>query len=400
MPLLTDYNQFAGTHWETGTVHNYYAYRGVTAPHNNQPYSEAFLLGVSGGINFGYFTFAYDGYDPQCNILTRNTFDPFDTMLSRLGVIQNLQQTASPKRGVDNLVNCLDEGLPAIIWADMWSLPYNGLTYDAGMWGYFPILVYGYDDETAQIADRATVPLTSSASALATARGRVKKYKHRLLTLDPPNPNKLATAVQLGISDCIKLFTEKPPKGSKNNFGLQAYQFWAELLTNPKRRKSWAKEFPAGIKLYAGLSSAYTFGLTFGKGTTSDGERGIYAEFLEEAAILLGKPMLNRAANKFRESGKAWEKLGELLLPADTPFAQIRGLVDEQRTLFASQGNASLPRREEINRQLAQIRQQMDDDFPLMPAEVAELQENIAEQLLLIHDIEQSAIELMKQGIT
>ena len=32
MPKLDNYHQFAGLHWETGTVRNFYAYRGVKAP--------------------------------------------------------------------------------------------------------------------------------------------------------------------------------------------------------------------------------------------------------------------------------------------------------------------------------------------------------------------------------
>jgi hypothetical protein len=51
-----------GRHWETGSVCNYFAYRGVKAPHTGQPYSEALLLGVSGGSSWGIF-FAYKGYD-------------------------------------------------------------------------------------------------------------------------------------------------------------------------------------------------------------------------------------------------------------------------------------------------------------------------------------------------
>ncbi len=74
MPTIADYNQFEGTHWETGSIRNFMAARGFTAPHTGKPYSEAFLLGISGGITVGYFNFAYEGVDPQCNILTRNTF--------------------------------------------------------------------------------------------------------------------------------------------------------------------------------------------------------------------------------------------------------------------------------------------------------------------------------------
>ena len=53
MPTITNYNQFNGTHWETGSVHNFFAQRGFTAPHTGRPYSEALLLGVSGGIVMG-----------------------------------------------------------------------------------------------------------------------------------------------------------------------------------------------------------------------------------------------------------------------------------------------------------------------------------------------------------
>ena len=84
---------FTGRHWETGSIHNALAMQGVKAPHTDQPYSEALLLGVSGGIAFGYFTFEYKGYLPHVSLLTRNTFDSFTTILERLGIPQDVQQT-------------------------------------------------------------------------------------------------------------------------------------------------------------------------------------------------------------------------------------------------------------------------------------------------------------------
>ena len=85
MTVLPDYDRFTGRHWETGSVANALAYRGVKAPHTGHHFSEALLMGVSGGAVMGYFNFSYENYDPQTRILTRNTFDPWDTMLSRLG---------------------------------------------------------------------------------------------------------------------------------------------------------------------------------------------------------------------------------------------------------------------------------------------------------------------------
>lgn len=143
MPILNNYQQFNGRHWETGTVCKFLAYTGVKAPHTGRPYSEALLMGISGGVVMGYFSFAYKGYDPQARILTRNTFDPLDTMLARLGVVQHRRHTTSPEKGVANLLDTLEGGEPAIVWADYFSLPYNAFPYDEGMWAMFPILVYG-----------------------------------------------------------------------------------------------------------------------------------------------------------------------------------------------------------------------------------------------------------------
>src|SRR4051812_27608431 len=83
-----------GRHYETGTLHNAWALCGAVAPHTGQPYSEALLLGVSGGITFGYFTFAYGGELPHLALLTRNTFGPFETILDRLAAPREVRQTA------------------------------------------------------------------------------------------------------------------------------------------------------------------------------------------------------------------------------------------------------------------------------------------------------------------
>ena len=395
MPKLNDYHQFNGRHWETGTVCNFYNYRSVKAPHTGRPYSEAFFLGVSGGIVMGYFVFAYEGYDPMARILTRNTFDPWDTMLSRLGVVQHIQHTTKPEKGLSNLLNSLEEGVPAIVWADLFSLHYNAIPPDEGMWGMMPILVYGHETDAVWIADRAKVPLTVTPKELAAARARVKKTKFRVVTLDPPDEGKLATAVTQGIWDCINLFTEQPPKGSKNNFGFAAYQHWADMLVKPKAKRSWAKEFPPGAKLYAGLTSAFTDIETFGHEGGAD--RGKYADFLEEASLILHKPALKPIAQQFRVSAAAWHELGLALLPDEVPLLQeTRQLMLEGHRLFLEKGNAGLTERRAVNGRLSTIKAEIAADFPLNDAEVQALQENIRAKILAIHDIEQKAIAALQ----
>lgn len=397
MPILANYQHFAGRHWETGTLHNYYAYRGVKAPHTGQPYSEALFLGVSGGIVLGYFSFAYAGHDPHVALLTRNTFDPLNTMLARLGVVQEVLQTSKPEKGLHHLLDTLADGLPAIVWADRWSLPYNALSPADDMWAMLPLLVYGYEAMADQvwIADRARVPLTVTTGELAAARGRVKQDKYRILTLDLPDPDKLPAAVAAGIWDCINLYTEKPPKGSANNFGLQAFQHWADLLTKPKQRMSWAKAFPPGAPFYAGLTSTFShFGAV---GIKGDADRALYADFLDEAALILNKPALIEVAQQFRQSALAWRALGNILLPDPvTPFHETRLLLERRRHLFTEQGDATRAERQQINARLHAIRTAMNTDFPLNAAQVMTLCQQISTQLLHIRDQEQAAITQLR----
>jgi hypothetical protein len=395
MPKLNDYHQFNGRHWETGTIHNFYAYRGIKAPHTGEPYSEALLMGVSGGAVMGYFVFSYEGYDPMARILTRNTFDPWDTLLSRLGVAQHIQHTGKAEKGLSNLLNTLEEGVPAIVWADMFSLPYNALPLDEGMWGMMPLLVYGHEADAVWIADRARVPLIVSPDELAKSRSRVKKDKFRIITLDPPNEEKLATAVTQGIWSCISLFTEKPPKGSKNNFGFAAYQHWANMLIKPKAKRSWAKEFPRGDKLYAGLTSAFSDIETFGHEGGAD--RGKYADFLDEASLILNKPDLKSVAQQFRVSKEAWHKLGQALLPDETPLLQeTRQLMLQGYQLFLDKGKDGLAERLEVNGRLNAIKAEITDNFPLNEGETQTFLENIRTHVLEIHDIEKEAITALQ----
>ena len=401
MTILSDYNSFTGTHWETGSIANALAHRGLTAPHSGQPYSEALLMGVSGGAVMGYFNFAYEGYDPHARILTRNTFDPWDTQLSRLGVVQNIQHTGKPERGVRNLVEALEEGHAAIVWADIFSLPYNALSLDGGMWAMFPHVVYGYDEETniAHLADRIPRSITIPADVLQAARARVKKDKFRVVTLDPPLADKLASAVQLGIWDSIKLYTEAPPKGSKNNFGLRAFDWWAEQLTNPRARMSWEKVFPPGRKMLAGLTSAYDDIIHFGK-RDDPADRLKFAAFLEEAATILDRPALADVAAQFRVAARAWRALSIVLLPDDVePFRQYRELMDRSYRLFVEKGTDATEERQIIGQQQEAILSAMETGFPLDAPAVQALRENIATHVLAIRDIEAAAVAALKEAM-
>lgn len=397
MPMLDNYNAFDGYYFQTASIRNALDYQGIKAPHTGKAFSEALLFGVSGGMNFGYFYFHYKGYDPMVNILTRNTFNLFEPILERLGIPCDVKRTTSADKGRKNLINALENGDAPIVFADMWTIPYNALEHDAGMWGMMPLVVYGYDDDCVYIADRARIGLTAPTAKFDEARSRVKKDKHRIITLSIPDEAKLASAVTMGIRDCIKLFTEKPPKGSANNFGFKAYEHWIKLLTRDGTKSSWAKTLPRGRELYAGLTSAFHFSQQFGKDESRTAERHMMADFLDEASLILEKPDLAQISPKFRASGEAWKTLGDTLLPDDIPlFKESKEVMVEKHELFLNEGNQSTEKRRELTQYEETLKTQ-SENFPLSDEQVNQLKESIAEQVKVVHDLEHDAILSLRE---
>ena len=112
MSIIQNYHQFEGRHYETGPIHNVLAHLGVKAPHTGQALSEAMLMGISGGATFGYFLFDYKGHDPMLSLLSRNTFDPLETLLTRLAVPREVKQTTDAKKAEANLFEVLESKTP------------------------------------------------------------------------------------------------------------------------------------------------------------------------------------------------------------------------------------------------------------------------------------------------
>jgi len=397
--------KFTGRHWETGSIHNALALQGVKAPHTGKPYSEALLLGVSGGIAFGYFTFEYKGYLPHVAMLTRNTFNPLSTTLERLGIAQDIQQTNKVDIAEKNLQNVLDTGLYPLMWVDYFSMPYRGLDADKGMWGMMPVLAVASDGKTVTVADRSTQPLQVSMSDMTKARGRVKEDKYKLMTLNAPQTTKLAGAVHKGICQAISLFTEMPPKGARDNFGFAAYQKLADMLINKRNKQSWERLFPTGNRMYHALAGspvqpgAYQWVNTYW--VSSDGaDRGLYADFLDEASLILKKPALKEAAEKFLESHRLWLQFGDALLPDDIPLlGESKKLIQKKHDLFINEGDTALPEIKKCNARLQKLLEQSETDFPLSDEQAAELRSNLRDILLKISAVEKSAVDLLQSAI-
>src|SRR5579872_3220839 len=291
------HRQFPGRSFETGTICNALLCREVTAPHTGKPHSEALLLGVSGGIAFAYMVFQYKGWPSHLSLLTRNTFDPFQAVIDRMGIVQETKETVDPKRALANLVEALENGSAAAVWVDVFSLPYTNLPSNQKIWAMMPVLVHAYDGQSFYVADRSRVSLKLSVEELMAARARVKKDRFRMATFSPPDPKKLPEAITAGIRQCVRLFDGiGAPRGHADNFGFSGFQKWASMLENARNKQSWARVFPSGADLFQALAGrtaqpgVFIWVMTWG--AAPDAERGLFADFIEEAAEILNKPKL------------------------------------------------------------------------------------------------------------
>src|SRR5579859_2325670 len=399
--IRLDNGPLEGRHYETGTLRNAWALRGARAPHTGRPYSEALLLGVSGGITFGYFTFAYTGELPHLALLTRNTFDPLDTILERLAPTREVRQTANAATAERQLNAALEAGDAPVVWADVYGLPYYGLEPSNRMWMMRPVVVVGRADGGYLLADGARQPWWVAAADLGKARGRVKKDRFRLMTLEPPNPERLAAGVTAGLQQSLRLFTEKPPKGARDNFGFAAYDQWASMLVKTKHKQSWARLFPRGPALFQALGGSLLHPGLLGWVMTwtsgEDADRRLFADFLDEAAQILNRPGLRAAGRRFVAAADAWHALALAALPEGVLLLrETRELQLRRHALFVAGGQDAADERATIRERLETIRMLVADEFPMSEVEATALLAELSHRVMEISAIEREAIQMLK----
>jgi hypothetical protein len=397
---LEDYNQFGGQ-VDTGTVANVLDYQSVRMPHTNQPPTQALLFGLTGGVVAGYFAFEYTGTLPYLHFLTRNTFDPMQKMMDRLGIEADSKQTQSADKGVENLVNALAAGRAPLVFVSYPIMPYTEMAAEADNHYSYPVIIYAYDAETGTVllSDRAQVPLGITAEQLNAARSQPKKNKYQLITLSLPNTDKLNSAVEAGIQETIESFVGEPPRQPmRGKYGLSAYNKWAELLV-ANTKDGWAKQFPPGERMLSGLSSAYHYANLWIT-AAPHASRDEYGSFLDEAAIILEKPGLKQAAEQWRTAAQKWDALNAALLPESIPsLYKVRQLMDKHYRLFLEMGRDSDDQRTQLHNDLEAHKKAVSKDFPLDDAGAADLRESIREAVLAVKEAEAEAVLSMQAAM-
>jgi Domain of unknown function (DUF4872)/Butirosin biosynthesis protein H, N-terminal len=375
---------------------------GIQAPHTQQPFSEAMLFGIAGGIGIGVFSFYYEKEDIATFFIGgRHAWHDDRAYLQaaaeRLGAQVHIQEAGGVKQAEEQLAQALDTYGPCIAWVDMAGMPQRGAPDSNLGSGYHVITVYELNQPagTALVGDLTDQPVSIALAALRQARSRIKKDRHRILSITGTGvvPD-LRTLVYAGLYACHDQLLNPRLPGSQGNARLEVVQTWAERMHGTKGKERWERIFPPGTNLLRGLSAIYDFIEHYGTGGGLC--RPLFGEFLAEAGTALGDTQLHHLADQYRELGLAWSALADAALPDDVALLQrVKVLLAEKAELLHTGAPAEAIRA--VWQQLAECEQVAREAFPLSPESAAELRQQLHRQILQLYQREVAAQQLIQE---
>lgn len=377
------------------------AHAGVRAPHTGEPFSEAMLFGLAGGIGIGVCAFFYEK-EQVASFFLAGRHRWYDDALyltsacKRLGIEPTVHETGSAKVAEKQLSDVLAEG-PCIAWVDMANLPHRAMPAEYSGCGYHVVTVYRKDEANALVGDLTDEPIPIALPDLARARARIKKQKHRLLSSpESAGLKDLAPLVREGLRACHAGFSgADAPANARSMFTPEAIRQWAERLHGSKDSQRWDRIF-AGPRLWRGLLGMYDFIERYGTGGGLC--RPIFAEFLTEAADALGDAKLRALGKQYAELGRAWSDLAEAALPDDVPaFREVRKLVARRGELLSRGGPPD--DLQAVWERLAQLDRQKADAFPLSESECADLRAALQTRVQALYEAEKAALAALSAAV-
>lgn len=354
------------------------------------PLSEAMILGVGGGLGGGYMaiTHGLTGFMVGARALWWDSDGFVQQACDRLGVEVAFHQTSSAAVAERQALEALAAGTPPLVWLDQSRLPYSNLPSYFHKGGYHVALLYGLDPERdrAEVGDLGALPFSVSARELATARKSIANFKHRSARLTPPAaPLDLREPIRRGLAACA----EHLVTGYGRSCTLEGFQVWGESVRGTRGERTWTALFPSATDLFRALTSTYRFVEQWG------GEgllRPLYADFLEEAAALTGDGSLREVAALYRRCGELWHGVARAALPAEVAaLRERRELLERSRRAFLTRGDEGVAEVRGAVLRMEELAAEGREGFPLSPAELRDLFDDLGGRILAAHAAEVEA---------
>jgi uncharacterized protein DUF4872/butirosin biosynthesis protein H-like len=367
---------------------------GVRDPHTGEPFSEAMLFGIAGGIGVGVFSFFYEREDVATFYIAgrhqwHDDLAYLRGALERFGVEPLIQESGGARAAEQQLRDALERHGPCVAWVDLAELPHRAMP---GAWsgaGYHVITVYTIQDGAALIGDLTDEPISISLADLARARARIKKQRHRLLSIPAASSKQnLGDLVNAGLERCHDGLLHPTLPGARNNARLDALRTWAGRMNGSKDQERWERVFRPGPNLWRGLCSIYDFVEHYGTGGGLC--RPLFADFLADAAAALRRPALAALGEQYAELGRRWSELADMALPDDVPaLREAKELHARKAELLHYGGSAEEVRA--IWQRLNQLEEQAKTQFPLSDAECTELRARLQARIMVLYEGEVAA---------
>ena len=299
MTIIEGYDQFGGRSPESAPLTNVLHALGAS-------YSEAMIFGLAGGIGASFFVFEYKGMPPNVFLGMRHGLygspDFLGNACRRIGATPLFKETTSRNAAAKHLMELMEAGKPAVAWMcgkEEYSYHYVG--------------VAGLDGDSVILDDLEPTPVRMSLETFANKRAGIASFKNRLLTVRIP-PGKVDPRPGLleAIAATVRGMHESPIKSFASNFGLGSLEKFARLLGDEKDKRGWAKQFPPGPKLENGLKWVHRY-------TKNGAYRGMYADFLDEAAKISGIKPFAACAKKYRKLEGQWKEFASMAQAESQP---------------------------------------------------------------------------------
>lgn len=381
-----------GIHPPTAAIHKLLRSKQIRNPLTDEPFSEAFLLGIGGGLDIGVILFQFShlpnpmlvlGFRNQWN----NTRAFLEKTVDRLRLQAMFTEYESGKTAQSDLQVSLKAGEPAIVWVDKACLPYQDLPESRQGYTNHTVTVYGRDGRLWRlfVDDLAEGLWEIREKTFTAARANLSQNNFLMLTVDGEaglSVRALRQAITESIRDCGAQLTQ--PIRTR---GISTLENWAEMLITRSDRLGWPQVFSQQAGLYPALRVVYeSIRLD---GTEGFALRKTYSDFLHEAASYLGNPALNAVAGQYLQLTNHWANLAESALPsAVTEFDEVKSLLSQRYEAYRKNDAKALQKAAQA---LGTLESRINRTFPLDDAETGQLFERLASQVKLIAELETSA---------
>jgi hypothetical protein len=293
---------------------------GHVAPHTGEPYSEAMVCGLGGGIGFLYAVFEYTGLAPMVTLVMQHHPEPWaQGVLGRLGIDLTEAHSVSARSALAGLRTDLDAGraVHCVVGGA------DGFPADP-----VPVLVTGVRDGDLLVDDGTGEPDPVPVDKFMARWSAYRKGRHERLTVsEGPHAVDLPGAVRAALATTVAHLTG-PVLGNAFdvNLGFSGMGRLAEQLRDTRRKTGWARRFTTPEDLSAGLRRLEA--CIEREYTAAGGTRPLYADFLDEAAGVLDDGSLTAAARRYRDAAAVWSELAATALAAAPDPAVLPGLAD------------------------------------------------------------------------